>query len=510
MEKIITRIKNNKKFTPKAIDRITLPVGLKKRLVSWNNGSKRVDVDKLIIALRNVKLGKVQKGGGCLKIGSGSYGTVYKLNDDVCIKIINNDQDNQIINTVSELMNLEGVEKFSTFLKILPNTIINNCIEHSTVGSTWYYIKYCNQGDLLKYIESFDNGDKNMIDINMLKTNINNCLVSLDFFTSRHYIHGDIKLDNILMNNNNWLLHDFDFCTRVDNSETYQFSAFTPYYISPFLMNVNKEIKSDVYLNNYARLHTLLTNGSTNSFTNMMNTGKCDSPSDIRDYDFYEQMIDMYYVNINLYGQKKHKGIFSHLVNQIESDNSLKMLNLLKSDYYSLGVVIFYIYYKIKKEKIAHLEDYADNTLQPLMVLCLIPFYTTCKFNYEMLKHGEFIQYCISKFNDEVTLDNPMYYDIYKDMFELQNGGTIVPIFQSNAIRPIFQLNNKYIDLWRKGALRKTQLPSQEKPNKFDFGIGISDTNITNHYINDDKIIMKEGGYYKYETVIKRIMPADS
>lgn len=515
MEKIINRIKNNKKFTPRAIDRIILPLGLKKRLVSWNNGSKRVDVDKLIIALRmssNVKLGKVQKGGDCSKIGSGSYGTVYRLDHTVCIKIINNDKDNQIIENIHKIMHLPGVEEYSTFLKETSYTInINNCINNLTNGSSWYHIKYCNQADLLKYIQNIDNKDS----IDTLQTNINHCLDSLDFFTSNYYIHGDIKLDNILMDDRyKWLLHDFDFCTCVDNIETFEFRAFTPYYISPFLMNVNKEINSNDYLTNYAKLHTLLTNGSTNSFTNMMNTGKCDSQPDIRDYDFYEQMIDTYYVNVNNHttnGHNKHKGIYAYLVHMINTHNLniLKMLNLFKSDYYSFGVVIFYIYYKIKKEKISHLEYYADNTLQQLMALCLIPFYTTYKFSdYASFKHGEFIKYCISKFNNEEPKVNKMYDDIYTDMFELKSGGTTTP-----------QTFARVQTLWRKAVANQKQKeivyqPKIQQPKiqqtktsqslilpRLDIEIG-SDI----QYINDDKIIMKNGEYYKYEENMKKII----
>lgn len=504
MDKIIKSIKCGRKLSAADINGLALPLRLKNSVISWNNGSKRVDVHKLIAALAKIR----QKGGTsvqpCHVIGSGSYGTVYLLDNDVCVKIIKNDHGDEIKTNIRNLMQIDNVDIYSSFVNGNEKNKQKLCpeLEKEFGNSTKYYVKYCEKGDLLKYIQP-----KTLNwDLLCLRTNIKHCMDSLDFFSSKKFLHCDIKLDNILIDKTNkWLLHDFDYCTPVVDFEKYTFTAFTPYYISPYLMSVNKGTASNTYLRNYASIHNILTNGSAmNSFTNMMHTGVCVLNNKNIDYmyDFYEQMIDLYYVNINVPIQKqvyghKHRGIYSHIVDLINKKSQLKHINMLKNDYYAFGVVIFYIYYNIRKNNVDQyadnkLQQYADNELQQLMALCILPFYTTVEFNYNEFKHGEFILYCVSKFTDADLPQhkNPLYEAIYANMFVPHVFGGALSNTQYASSNRNQMLTRNYTRFKLNQIPKKTQDPRKQLLQNINFDGEAS-------YILDKSIVIKNGKYTK-------------
>ncbi len=164
-------------------------------------------------------------------LGKGSYSTVYEVDDNIAIKVFNIDNNDIYIKTI-----LENIKNTLIDFNKLEKNIKNNTTYISTkninkeANKFYYYVIKC-ENDLSKY-----KNNKSILQegFNILKelSEINNDI---------HFIHGDIKLENMMIcKNNNVLIHDLDGCFVYDTKTLINISS-NPYerdiIVTPFMCN---------------------------------------------------------------------------------------------------------------------------------------------------------------------------------------------------------------------------------------------------------------------------------
>lgn len=98
--------------------------------------------------------------------------------------------------------------------------------------SFFLVLEYVNGGDLYNLIHN----NKNLLgNIDVVKYYFNQLIIAIDYIHSNNVIHGDLKLENILLTKSG-LIKVADFGTSVlfyDNTMSHSLSGHTPIYISP-------------------------------------------------------------------------------------------------------------------------------------------------------------------------------------------------------------------------------------------------------------------------------------
>ena len=129
-----------------------------------------------------------------LTLGSGTYGTVKK------VSLINNPSTIRAMKIISKENIMEGVDNSKlidevTILKKLDHPNIMKIYECYVDKDNFYIISdFCDQGDLLGKLEKL--GKMNEIVVKFLMEQILNAVAYLH---SKNVLHGDIKLENILL-----------------------------------------------------------------------------------------------------------------------------------------------------------------------------------------------------------------------------------------------------------------------------------------------------------------------
>lgn len=418
------------------------------KLLKYQNGSARIDVGKLIkdiliLTIKNqsrIQL-KRQSGGEnglctrcteikSLCIGQGQYGSVYKLDESTVIKFYDintrfiSERSTELIADLVLKSQQKQITMYTSFLVDKPTDVPGY---PTSCKNPFQLLRYAEGGDLFKY--NFDLLSKPTHDsITKLHNLILHILEALDWFSGNGLVHSDIKPDNILINGTKPLLHDFDLWFQVpeENPLTAKYYSFSPVYVSPILVAFigrtqftetsdanetqshiiqHEPYESAQILPMYSQLHAILMKSMSTHFTRYMNTGSTIHTHDTQvthygHYGHYEEIVKMYT------GKS-----FVDICTEIYKNDDLIRMNLLKSDYYSFGVVIFMIIYRLQEqlqgasidEQAKSLwQSYIDNFLTHLMAMCISPFYSDVPAETTMSKgfrHGGFMLYTLEQWN---------------------------------------------------------------------------------------------------------------
>ena len=156
----------------------------------------------------------IQYGGTCVagliydfktydlsnKIGSGSFGISYKIDDNKTLKVFSNksviDNEKQLCH-LDQLIKLESPEK--DFISSCTSFADINPYFYKSGDKYGYFTKTCN-GDLFR--KYFINNQKPM-EFEIIKSHVYK-------MCENNIVHGDIKFANILYKDTNIYIHDFD------------------------------------------------------------------------------------------------------------------------------------------------------------------------------------------------------------------------------------------------------------------------------------------------------------
>ncbi len=473
---IIKRIQDDKKLTKRMLKNPKLTKILSTKLEKYQNGSKRLDKDKLI---RDLRMLGVLRGGmpevcnHMNVLGKGSYGCVVKCDDQVAIKFFTNENIKIHVNDFLDKCIEDGnnLVQYTSFTRDQDH--ISKCQQLRSSSYSYYFLQLCPDGDFRKYEPK---------DIKILHEHLMHILSSLDWLTSKNIIHGDLKMENILISKQNTpLLHDFDQVILVDDFNNIEYETFTPYYISPFLLcnakyseaKNKQDVKSSEILNWYFKCNNLISpiqnrNDLVSKFVKMLNgdessppstpvspatpfslpnsTTSPKSPASPSQFSLNGKVLKdltaSYYIGYE-YDQ------IMTLLMAPDGDINLKKQNMLKNDFYALGVIIYQLIYKLKLMSMKEgslvqdkktVQLYVDNVLMHMMVFCIIPFYYDKSNSLETFSHGKFISYALRRFCEESKDDDEAFYeevsqykwihsdeddvmnDIYTFMFQGRNG----------------------------------------------------------------------------------------
>ena len=96
-------------------------------------------------------------------------------------------------------------------------------------------MEHINGVSLLNYLKSKPN---RKIDEEIVKNIFNQIISGIQYIHSKHISHGDIKLENLLIDsNNNIKIIDFGFGTHSFNGKLLNFFCGTPSYMPPEIIN---------------------------------------------------------------------------------------------------------------------------------------------------------------------------------------------------------------------------------------------------------------------------------
>lgn len=166
-------------------------------------------------------------------LGKGSYSTVYEIDNSRAIKLFDIDNNDIYKKTILENIknNLIDFNKLDKDIKNYTTYISTKNININEEGNKFYYYVIKCDNDLTKY--------KNNKSILQEGFNILKELSEKD--NNIHFIHGDIKLENMMIcKNNNVLIHDLDGCFVYDTKSLINISS-NPYerdiIVTPFMCN---------------------------------------------------------------------------------------------------------------------------------------------------------------------------------------------------------------------------------------------------------------------------------
>lgn len=433
VDEIIMRIETKKSLTKTLIVKMKKYIKNKsilEKLEAYHNKTRIIRVKPLIEQLKNIKKGGDVNLNFFDKIGEGSFGTIYrekKFTDPLVYKMLKLDIDE---NSIPIKDNIDGlneknhfIETFTTFHQTPSSPNVPNSpkspsiqtLDKSTIGKenefNFAYILDYFTGDLRTF-------NVNDVSIETLHSNITSMFLALDEFSSAEpnaFIHCDIKLDNILYDENNiWKLHDFDTYTKVsmddipslqnvnnmiiplnDTIITPKYYTFTPYYISPFLLcyahffkGSSSIIQPKDMFSTYFHVHALLTSKSVffEQFHSLMSNGTLkDNDNSFKNYKEIAC------------SQNNYTGTFESMITDIVTNKKLYFINIRKSDFFSFGIVMFKIWLDLYRTKDREKIRYADNIVAKLIYMCVIPFWTPNPNININFQHGKFIMYTVNK-----------------------------------------------------------------------------------------------------------------
>lgn len=93
-----------------------------------------------------------------------------------------------------------------------------------TSSNTWLIVLPCYDFSVAKS-RAFDT----KFNVEMLLNNIKRMIRALNYLHAQHYVHMDVKLDNILETSDIWFLADFDSCVSAGTSIVSYTRNFMPY-----------------------------------------------------------------------------------------------------------------------------------------------------------------------------------------------------------------------------------------------------------------------------------------
>ena len=159
-----------------------------------------------------------------LKIGGGSFGSVYLVED-----ITTHKQYAMKKFYLDNISNGGASKQFSLLTKLKHKNIIE-VIESFTNNENQYLITSYYKTNLLNIIKEKKLSER------IIKGIMKQLLTSVNFLHSQNYIHRDIKPDNILISSEGVLkLTDFDLCTEIpkNKNEPLSRNVITLYYKPP-------------------------------------------------------------------------------------------------------------------------------------------------------------------------------------------------------------------------------------------------------------------------------------
>jgi hypothetical protein len=267
-------------------------------------------------------------------IGSGTYADVYEYKDNQTIKIFKhtiNESDLRNINSCiqefyrhccDKIKNTSFIDKS---INSSYNDIINANIHLSSVKPAYYITKFMNGGSLKDYLNTIINEHDFDTKLNNICNDVHSKLVNDNF------IHGDIKIENILCNIDEkkditTFIHDFD-TVYVYNPDTLLHVSITPIkknacIITPIQQNDNNYLNSqDInFVESYKRTFaiTLL---STHPFFPMFKHCICQENINTKEA-FITKLTDSIILNDHL---KRWKYMVAFLCSK--NDNNSYILN---------------------------------------------------------------------------------------------------------------------------------------------------------------------------------------
>eukprot|EP00096_Caligus_rogercresseyi_P015710 TRINITY_DN8179_c0_g1_i1.p1 TRINITY_DN8179_c0_g1~~TRINITY_DN8179_c0_g1_i1.p1 ORF type:complete len:471 (-),score=182.70 TRINITY_DN8179_c0_g1_i1:84-1496(-) len=177
------------------------------------------------------------------RIGSGSYGTVYKATrssgpkEVVAIKAVLKKglSKKEVDNIISEI----------SLLKSLKHAHIVEMKDFSWDGSYVYIVmEYCGGGDLSRFIRL-----RKSIPEGVVKKFLQQLASALQFLQSQNISHMDLKPQNILLTHNRTLkLADFGFAKKLCLFEKEKGMRGSPLYMAPeMILNGQYDAKADIW-----------------------------------------------------------------------------------------------------------------------------------------------------------------------------------------------------------------------------------------------------------------------
>ena len=174
-------------------------------------------------------------------IGAGTYGDIKlafdKVNKkDVAIKIIKIFNLNK--STIKMIINEILIGYFNNceyLVKIIDFFIIENIV--------YLVMPFYNQIDYKNYTRNHNKNSSSKIEL------ILRILLGIQYLHVNKIIHRDIKIDNVMMNNNQSFLGDFGICNILPENKYFASTCIgTPYYLSPEIIEGNNyNTKVDIY-----------------------------------------------------------------------------------------------------------------------------------------------------------------------------------------------------------------------------------------------------------------------
>ena len=108
----------------------------------------------------------------------------------------------------------------------------------------YYTMDYCEKGDLLDYVSSNPNG----VEENIIKLIFSQIINAITFLHSKGYAHGDLRLENFVMNNDMTVkLIDFEYTKKI-NRDCFVFEG-SNYYRAPEILQKQQfcPLKADIF-----------------------------------------------------------------------------------------------------------------------------------------------------------------------------------------------------------------------------------------------------------------------
>jgi len=171
------------------------------------------------IKINNIKLGKVIGEGGCGRV---VLGVDRITNEEYAVKII---EKNKLSN--------DGIKRIYFEAEIMQQLKHKNILklQHITEDDINIYIimEYAKHGDLLQYLHT-----RQMISENEARKLFVQLLDALDYAHQKNIVHRDIKLENILLDNDNEvIIGDWGFAEYWEPNKKIKCNLGSNFYAAP-------------------------------------------------------------------------------------------------------------------------------------------------------------------------------------------------------------------------------------------------------------------------------------